>query len=231
MAAIHDHQLHHFSSILSTSVTPSYQYLLYSTLVVSILLPIYRVVRRDYHNFLSLGPGGTPSNFAGYLKVSCLRLFTLKDPLIPEFPATNIRPRDGYLLRLPCRLGPRPAVAGIAPQRQLNQKSSPELHQSFKKAILSLAEAYPSQIRTGTSCFEKNGLALFMSEPSQQAPEIKDSHCHRNPITYTNDALETPGHLNATCGDTAEFCHLHATVSLGFYSVNTVTTMNWFIKL
>jgi hypothetical protein len=225
MAAIYDHQLHHFSSILSAPVTPSYQYLLYSTLIVSVLLPIYRVVRRDYHDFLSLGPGGTPSNFAGYLKVSCLRLFTLKDPLIPEFPASNIRPRNGYLLRIPFRLGPRPAVAGIAPQRQLNQKSSPELHHSFQKAILSLAEAYPSWIRTGTSCFEKNGLALFMSEPPQQAPEIKDPHYHRNPLQYTEDAVETPGHLNPTCGDTAEICHLHATVSLGFYSVNTSLSM------
>lgn len=213
MAAISDLQLHYFAGILSTSVSPGLPYFFFSALIVSVVLPIYRFISRDYHNFLSLGPGGTPSNFAGYLKVSGLRLFTLKDPFIPEAPTSNVQPINGYLVRLPFRPGPRPAVAGIAPQRQVNQKPSPELHQSLKNAVHSLAEAYPSELRKGTSCFEKNGLALFLSQSSTQSCETIDPLYKLKTIRHINDAIETPGHLNPTCGDSAEICHLHATVS------------------
>lgn len=213
MAAVSDHQLHYSAGILSTSVGPGLPYFFFSALIVSVVLPIYRFVSRDYRNFLSLGPGGTPSNFAGYLKVSGLRLFTLKDPFIPEVPSSNVQPINGYLVRLPFRPGARPAVAGIAPQRQINQKPTPELCQSFKNAVLSLAEAYPSELRKGISCFEKNGLALFLSQSPAQSCETTDLNSKLEPIMHTNDAIETPGHLNPTCGDSAEICHVHAMVS------------------
>ena len=218
MAAISDHQLHHFAGILSTSVGPGLPYFFCSALIVSVVLPIYRFVSRDYHNFLSLGPGGTPSNFAGYLKVSGLRLFTLKDPLKPEVPSSNVQPVNGYLVRLPFRPGPRPVVAGIAPQRQINQKPCPELYRSLKNAVHSLAAAYPSELHKGTSCFEKNGLALFLSQSPAQTCETTGLNSELQPIRQTNDTIETPGQLNPTCGNSAEICHLHATVSQVVFS-------------
>lgn len=213
MAAISDHQLHSFATILSTSVGPGLPYFFFSALIVSVVLPIYRFISRDYQRFLSLGPGGTPSNFAGYLKVSGLRLFTLENPFIPEAPSSNVRPINGYLLGLPFRLGPRPAVAGIAPQRQINQKPSLELSQTLRNAVHSLAESYPSELRKGTSCFEKNGLALFLSQPPAHSCDITSIKSKLASIRHQHDAIETPGQLNPTCGNSAEICHLHATVS------------------
>lgn len=212
MAAFPDHRLHLFTRTLSASSTPNLEYLLYSALVVSVLLPVYRFIVRDYHDFLSLGPGGTPSTFAGYLRVSCLRLFILKDPFTPPTPTPATLPTDGYLLRLPIRAGPRPTVAGIAPQRQLNQKSSPQLHQLLRDALHSLVAIYPTMLRKGKSCFEKHGLALFMA--SSLEFEVPPMTLHPSP-SHVNGLMEpfqTPSHLNPTCADTAEICHLHASV-------------------
>lgn len=213
MAAISDQQLHYFAAILSISVGSGLPYVIFSALIISVVLPVYRFVSRDYHNFLSLGPGGTPSNFAGYLKVSGLRLFALKDPLIPEALSSNVQPRIGFLVRLPFRSGPRPTLAGIAPQRQINQKPSAELYQSMKNAVHSLADAYPSELRKGTSCFEKNGLALFLSQSPMQSCETTNLDSKIKSVRHNNDAIEKPGHLNPTCGNSAEICHLHAKVS------------------
>lgn len=211
--SVSDHQLHYLSDILSTSVISGLPYFLVSALIVSVLVPIYRCISRDYHKFLSLGPGGTPSNFAGYLKVSGLRLFTLKDPFTPEATTSQVRPINGYLVRLPVRPGPRPAVAGIAPQRQVSQKPSPELFRSFKSVLCSLAEAYPFELRKGTSCFEKNGLALFLSQSPGHSCETRKPRYKGNLFKRTGDTIEAPGQLNRTCGDSAEICHLHAIVS------------------
>ncbi len=213
MAAVSDHDFHHVGGIISASVVPAWASYLAVTLIICALPPAYRFVKRDYEEFLSLGPGGTPSNFAGYLKVSFLRLFTLRDPFVPEPPTSNIRPSHGYLVDLPVRTGPRPAVAGIAPQRQTDHTTSPELHRSFKTALLAFADAYPSELRKGKSCFEKNGLALFLSEPPDPARDTNDTHQPADAIKHSQDGIERPGQLNPTCGDSAEICHLHATVS------------------
>ena len=213
MAAIPDHQLHIFTRLLSISTSANLNYLIYSTLVISILLPVYRFVLRDYHDFLSLGPGGTPSTFAGYLRVSCLRLFTIKDPFTPPCATASTLPRDGYLLRLPFRPGSRPTVAGIAPHRQLNQKSSSQLHQSLRNALHSLAAIYPHQLRKGNSCFEKHGLALFLSPSIEALAAGINPNLRLGPVQPGIVApLPFSSHINQTCADTAEICHLHAMV-------------------
>lgn len=213
MAAIPDHQFYSLTRLLSSPISPNFNYLIYSTLLVSILLPAYRFVIKDYHDFLSLGPGGTPSTFAGYLRVSCLRLFTIKDPLTPPCVTPTTLPTDGYLLHLPFRPGPRPAVAGIAPHRQLNQKSSSQLHQHLRNALHSLAAAYPNGLRKGNSCFEKHGLALFLSSSFEATSttvteESSSTHIQADMVQQS----PFPAHINQTCADTAEICHLHASV-------------------
>lgn len=213
MAAIPDHPLHHLTQILVTPTSPNVGYLLYSALVLSVLLPAYRFVVRDYHDFLSLGPGGTPSTFAGYLRVTYLRLFTLKDPFTPPIATPTTLPTDGYLLRLPMRRGPRPKVAGIAPHRQLNQRSTPQIHQALRDALHSLAASYPTLLRTGNSCFEKHGLALFIASCLKHEEPTVTPHPGPNHIIAKLEPLLTPTHINPTCADTAEMCHLHASVS------------------
>ena len=200
MADALDHDARNSIDILITPTSPSkLSYLLYPGLLITVLLPAYRFVLKDYHAFLALGPGGTPKTFWGYLRVSYLRLFTISDPFQPPSLADSVFPIKGYLSYLSQRSGPRPAVAGIAPQRQLNQKGTTELHHILRDGLQKFAAAFPSLIRTGSSCFEKHGLALFLSACAQSA----------RPHTQHRGF----SHLNPTCGDTGEICHLHLIVS------------------
>ena len=200
MAAIPDHAA---ENIIDVHITPASSSklicLLYPGLLMTLLLPAYRFVLKDYQAFLALGPGGTPKTFPGYLRVSYLRLFAISDPFRPPSLAETVFPTNGYLRQLPQRSGPRPTVAGIAPHRQLNQKCTAELHHRLRDGLHQLAAGVPSLIRKGNSCFEKHGLALFLSACTLSAPP-DTSH---------------PGfsHLNPTCQDTGEICHLHASVS------------------
>ena len=206
MAAFSDYETSNFSNILTTPAS-KLGHLLYPTILISVLLPAYRLILKDYQKFLALGPGGTPSTFVGYLRVTYLRLFTIRDPFQPPSLAQPTCPQGSFLSRLPRRSGPRPTTAGIAPHRQLNQKCSAELHHALRKALHSLAAGYPSLLRKGNSCFEKHGLALFLSACAQNDPPDAAAH-------------PAPSHLNPTCQDTGEICHLHATVSC-------TTPMSW----
>ncbi|KAI4198821.1 MAG: hypothetical protein LQ350_005062 [Teloschistes chrysophthalmus] len=109
-----------------------------STLVISVLLPLCRLVHRDYAAFIALGPGGTPKTPFGYLRISYLRLFTLKDPLSPPPRTATHRPAQGFLVQLPKRPQPRPSVAGIAPHRQTNQKPPSEIYHLLRISLYSL---------------------------------------------------------------------------------------------
>ncbi|KAL8932517.1 MAG: hypothetical protein Q9211_006270 [Gyalolechia sp. 1 TL-2023] len=200
MAASVSDQYHYLSTdLLSKAWSIDLRYLVLSALVIFVVLPVCRFVHRDYHAFLALGPGGTPSTFAGYLRICYLRLFTLDDPLEPP-PSTNTeRPASGFLLRLPRRLHPRPSVAGIAPHRQTNQKPPAQLYQRLRIALYSLVGENPRLLRTGNSCFEKHSLALFLC----LCPQCPDAECHAE-LLHAG-----PTHMNATCSNTGEICHLH----------------------
>lgn len=200
-----DQTLLHLSGFFSTLLSLDLSRLLFSTLAISVVLPLCRFVHRDYSDFLALGPGGTPSNFFGYLRISYLRLFTLKDPFIPPPPTQTQRPVNGFLRELPKRPQPRPSVAGIAPHRQTNQKPPAYLYQLLRIALYSLVSANSKLLRSGNSCFEKHGLALFLC----LCPQCPDAECH-------GELLHSgPTHMNRTCKDTGEICHLHPSVSQG----------------
>lgn len=144
------------------------------------LAPVPFIIYNDYDNFLSLGPGGTPSTFLGYLKITYLRLFALSDPYKPATFSEKIYPTVGYYQRshswLPERTGPRPKIAGIAPQRQLNQPGCSKMYQLLRISLENLAAKHPNSFRVGTSCFEKKGLALFALNPIN--PTCRGEICH-----------------------------------------------------
>lgn len=148
------------------------------------LSPIPAIIHNDYKNFLSLGPGGTPSTFLGYLKIVYLRCFALSNPYTPLVLTYKVNPVQGYYQGahswLPRRTGPRPRVAGIAPQRQLDQPGSQETYQALRRSLEKLAEQYPDLLRTGTSCFEKNGLALFSQDPINSTCRGEICHVHHS---------------------------------------------------
>lgn len=148
------------------------------------LSPLPWIIHNDYENFLSLGPGGTPSTFLGYLKINYLRLFALSDPYTPATLSEDIHPYMGFYQRsqtwLPKRIGPRPMIAGIAPQRQLNQPGCPEVYQTLRTRIEDLSKKYPESLRTGTSCFEKKGLALFALDAINVTCRGEICHVHHS---------------------------------------------------
>jgi len=147
------------------------------------LAPLPWIIHNDYKNFISLGPGGTPSTFAGYLKITYLRLWALSDPYKPATFSEPIYPAIGYYQRarsLPKRNGPRPKIAGIAPQRQLDQPGCAQMYQALRAALQKAAEKDPKILRTGTSCFEKKGLALFAQQPINATCRGEICHVHHS---------------------------------------------------
>ena len=183
-----------FESLLPARIPPALLYVSVTAFTLIALALAYGFVYKDYHAFLALGHGGTPSNFKGYLRITWLRCYAHRDCLIPPPLTPDLLPSSGYLLRLPHRPIPRPKVAGIAPHRQLNQRPIRRIHEAMEPALRELADAHPSALRIGTSSFEKYAFALFLN--STAAVQHKGAT-----------------HLNETCRDTGEICHLHDTVS------------------
>lgn len=154
---------------LSPSVSHLLNYLVYSSLLIPVILPLYRYILKDYNAFLALGPGGTPSTFNGYLWVTFLKIFFARsDIYVPPALKPYEHPAQGYLQALPRRLGSRPKVAGIAPHRQVTQKGSKQILDTLQSAIRVMRDANPDLLATGISCFEQHNLALFFSPHAAQ---------------------------------------------------------------
>merc|ERR1712000_188756 len=130
-------------------------------------VPLMLWVYNDFLNYLALGPGGTPSTFNGYLKISWLRLWTVRDPYTAREPDPKQVPSKGILARdpLPYRMGPKPQVVGIAPHRQINQPGSVHCNAALRRTLEKLALKNPDSFGTECSYIEKHGLALFARHP------------------------------------------------------------------
>jgi hypothetical protein len=162
-------------------------------LVLFILSLAISYIHRGYKAYLALGPGGTPSTFCGFLKVSLLGLFALRHPRIPApVPSSSYYP-NGYLpfssnlpksaclpkvACLPKKLGCRPSVSGIAPHRQINHQGPPSVYKALANAIESLSQKHSSRLRLGTSCFEKHSTGLFSLEVVNRTCNGEICHAH-----------------------------------------------------
>lgn len=150
-------------------------------------VPLLLLVHNDYQNFLRLGPGGTPPTLAGYARLAWFRLFIIRDPFSPPPPTSpsaraTSRPAEGILPRqdLPYRPGPRPTVAGLAPQRQLDQHGSAAAFAALKETLSRLAGRHPGRFGTATSCIEKHGFALFARHPVNVCGNGEVCHIHNS---------------------------------------------------
>jgi hypothetical protein len=149
----------------------------------ALILPALFFVYKDYTLFLALGPGSTPSTFLGYLRITLLRLFALRNPYQPASVPVVLRPQAGYLTSqhakdLPKRSGDRPKVAGIAPHRQVTQKGTPANFAELSQSIKALAATNTSRLTLGTSCFEKHGTGLFSINPVNRTCDGEICHAH-----------------------------------------------------
>ncbi|GKZ34558.1 hypothetical protein AbraIFM66950_004871 [Aspergillus brasiliensis] len=151
-------------------------FLLLPILLVPTIFLLHRI-HKDYQAFLALGPGGTPSTPTGYLRICLLRLFTIRDPLEPPSLPLTLLPKTGLLnsSNLPQRHGPRPTVAGIAPQRQMTQKASPAMYETLSTEIQNLVSHNPETLYEGTSCFEKHSTGMFCSSTDTVTPTTSTS--------------------------------------------------------
>ena len=134
---------------------------------------------KDYSGFLSLGPGGTPSNFYGYLKITFLRLFALSNPHRPD-PIPSGLKGTGFLKAgaIGTRPSCRPAVAGIAPHRQTSQRPREDMFNILSESIMKLANDYPSKFVISTSAFEKHCPGLFSVKKANPAGNGEICHAH-----------------------------------------------------
>ncbi|OXV06714.1 hypothetical protein Egran_05519, partial [Elaphomyces granulatus] len=138
-------------------------------------------IRRDYHAFLALGPGGTPSTPRGYLRICLLRLFILRNPLEPPLVPQLLHPQLGIMKELPKRIGPRPRVAGIAPQRLLTQRGGAEMYQTLTLSIKHVVHCHPDRLYLGISCFEKHSIGIFSHPSLRHRPTCNGEICHAHP--------------------------------------------------
>ncbi|KAI9827452.1 MAG: hypothetical protein M1832_004801 [Thelocarpon impressellum] len=149
---------------------------------LTLLLVASSFIYKDYTAFVNLGPGGTPCNFLGYLRIVFLRFFALRNPYDPAPLPGVIQPAKGLLHPTVCGLsrreGPRPKVAGIAPQRQTTQKGSSDNFTALAERIKALAGRHSTSLRLGTSCFEKHGTALFSRRPLNRTCNGEICHAH-----------------------------------------------------
>lgn len=150
--------------------------------LVAAVVPVLLYIRNDFHNYLNLGPGGTPATFQGYLKINWLRLWTLRDPFKPPRPDPNSYPSAGVLSKnpLPLRCGPRPTVVGIAPQRQVDQQGPRECYLALREILENHGTNHNECIGLGTSCFEKHGLGLFARSPVNNTCQGEICHVHNS---------------------------------------------------
>jgi hypothetical protein len=150
---------------------------------IATVLPLTLKLYLEYLAYLALGPGGTPASLDGFLRVKLLGLFAVRDPYKPR-PVTGAVDRGSGYLRasLPVRSGPRPEVRGIAPQRQVTQKSDKIIFLKLATEIEHMA-ATSDTLSVGTSCFERHGTGLFFESSattivSHTRHKCKHEVCH-----------------------------------------------------
>ena len=115
------------------------------------------ICHADFKAFIDLGPGGTPSTWNGFKRITLNAWFGRINVLKP--PKHNMG--SGFLSSMPQREGMRPVVAGIAPQRQLDQRNSPEVFDYLLTNLDHFAAENNSHLRKATSFLEKRTEAIF----------------------------------------------------------------------
>jgi len=161
-------------------------------LTLATILPFVLAFHLRYLAYLSLGPGGTPATFLGFLKIQILGLFAVKDPFHVDHALHKSKSSTGYLSSIPERKGSPPEVRGIAPQRQITQKAGEKLFKMLQAHIQGMSMANDTII-FGTSCFEKHGSGLFSTAPAYPTSHrCKSEICHLHGIDGSMHMLLHP---------------------------------------
>lgn len=125
---------------------------------ISVAVQTARLCRSEFRAFISLGPGGTPSTFSGFKRITLLAWVGRIDVLkAPDHDLGN-----GFLGGyLPSRFGHRPIVGGIAPQRQTEQRGSPEVYDYLLTCLDHFAAENSDHLHAGLSFLERYTPAIL----------------------------------------------------------------------
>lgn len=174
----------------TTTTNIAFHYILLTSMLASLLTVLTYKLRTGYHAFLALGPGGTPSTFPGYLRICVLHIVALRNTLKPPRVPARLQPQTGLLAqghdpsnKLPKRPGPRPKVAGLAPHRQMTQRTSAAMYSALAAEIKRIATANSDVLYEATSCFEKHSTGLFTNSALLiKQPTCNGEVCHSHSI-------------------------------------------------
>lgn len=127
--------------------------------------------KKDYKSWRDLGPGGLPSNWKGWLRMTQWRL-KMDNPLASQKlqQACDGTHTKAFLATLPVREGRRPKVAPHpVPHRQLDQKITAPLKGALQNVFDQIQNDKQQKIFYRNSHFEKHtpALTLKLIRPDQ----------------------------------------------------------------
>ena len=132
----------------------------------------------DYRKWLALGPGGIPHNFAGWIKVTALRL-QKREPLGTAVYAKYAADSDNVaiLTSIMNRVGERPKIAPYPiPHRQLTEHGGIDQRLLLKELFDSYIESHSTQVVYQKSFFERRHDAIFLRDPDRGHSHARGTH-------------------------------------------------------
>ncbi|KAJ4355979.1 uncharacterized protein N0V89_004004 [Didymosphaeria variabile] len=154
---------------------------------------------RDYHLYLSYGPGGLPYNAFGWLLANTLRVFS-REQLSPKPYDDKKLPfadESGYLPTEfpPKRESPRPKLGSHpVPQRQLEQLPSADVRQELIDRFKQLGRDATEKglVEVKQSLYERQHKALFVSSARHQHAVAQQT---RGEISHVHAGLDGSVHV------------------------------------
>ena len=175
----------HIEQWIPSSIRATINSLSLLPLVISLaFLCLSYLTYKDYQAFISLGRGGVPWNFYGYLFITAHRPLTLRSSLLYPPVPTHLTDK-GHLseISIPTRSGIRPAVQGVIPQRQITQQGTPVTFALTHAALSALSEKYPAKCLAAGSQLERHSKGLHSlidrtGNPSSRGLCRESEVCH-----------------------------------------------------
>ncbi|KAL0931230.1 uncharacterized protein CTRU02_213965 [Colletotrichum truncatum] len=152
---------------------------------------------RDYRDYIALGPGGVPHNFAGWLMVTLgIRPFALSKS---SATWTGDYPEKGYhedMKALPERKGERAALGGIVPHRQLSQHAPENMREFIQNLFANAATQNPALLETKRSLYERQNPALFVAPGVLSQTVVETARTARGEIAHHHGDLSIHMYLS-----------------------------------
>ncbi|EGN98947.1 hypothetical protein SERLA73DRAFT_181691 [Serpula lacrymans var. lacrymans S7.3] len=141
-------------------------------------------LRRNYNQYIEIGPGGLPYNTFGWLIALSLSLFgreTVSTAIYDKDPNKETYLKDPA--SIPERRGLRPQTGWhVFPQRQLTKFSPKSVRQPLLDIFNKLGKANPGLVEIANSRFEKHHDAIVIAS-SRPSPHKVADHARRE-ITH-----------------------------------------------